>query len=1259
VPLTKSSGMVEDGITSDYGYYILSDGSLVRPTAWEASSKPTVSGLTVKAGRMNGTYTDASDLELWWYGWSKWRNHHIPVTSITPSTSTTDGRIMTPVMFNWANQNDYGDAKPRPDKQFYIMNAEYDFNNNGVTNQFQTDINSTRTAATTIRYKGTTNLSTAADATAIAPQLETLVEITGTSPTARVQNVEFSGLSFEHTTWQDEITDGASSSQSDAFITGPGNGAFTDSTALPEGAVEIRRASNITFNNDKFANLGSAGIVIETATDDVTIKNSTVASTAGSGIITGSDHNSFIDTADEAPVVDTRIYNNTITSTNKSYLSGAPIIAFYNDGLDIQHNTISDSPWSGISLGWDGWQTAENDSVTSRNTFIGYNKISQYNQVVQDGGAIYTLGQQPNTEIVGNYFHSAVQYMASIYADEGSAYLSIHDNVMEDPPYSFGCEGYEWLYANAGSHDMYIADNHLHKTGYTVCGKDRGERSSVVNNTNETTWSTAAQAIISAAGTTTGTITSPRSCVTGDLACGKNATFVHNGNLDYGLASTPLTYPDSYLPQNAISGFAGLVSSSASNNSSYVVDLLDEYDIGEVKFNGFIDGSTSTAFAYSIDTSRDGLTWTSVAAGTRSTTSDPPSDLSFGSVKARYVRMTPYSGTIGRTGVTQFQVFAGTAVTAQTAVSTSSSAISSSTLKLWLRADQGVTTNGTDLVSTWVDQSGNGNSATVPYAYTTLVASASAYSNVSKKPALVTDAVNGLPVVRFDGWDDSLAAPLTGAYPSFTVAVSMRPADFGQLITTGGWSRFMLHGDGSNGGVYAGTDESSRITPTNTGTDVIVPGQWERLIFTYDGSTSTGKLYKDGVLLATKTSMTAPVSWTTFALGENVDFRWKRSGTVMNGDVGEVLVYNSAADAARVAVLDTYLARWSSVVQPGTYSLANKGSGLVVSKESASSRFEMNTRAWNSSQSVHVYDLGTGYYKVASDDRRMAMGVEGSSTAAGARIVESAWTGDDSQLWTPTKVVSGSSTYYYFTNKKSGLVLDVLYGSQSPGADLQQYAYNGSNAQLFSLATPTAVSIGASAVSLTTGSYTQAQLSALGISSTASQLIKVLDGYQAIAYSADSYTGTATAIGYVDGGQSVSNVKSLKVLEAPTAAVSYEAEWQAKLGTAVASSITEASRQWAVGLTSSGEGIQITNVQASRHIALRYRTGGGPGTLSVYVNGVDVGTISLSDYGEAEKYHASLGDDFAIPEGATVQIKRDSGDTSTYGVWLDTVTFSF
>jgi hypothetical protein len=936
--------------------------ALVKSGPYTGTSQSSA-GVTATTGDMPAaaSYVGDNDIELWWYGSTIWRNHHIPVSSVT-GTSPTTFNVTTPV-YGYALTNDFTGGWPTAAHSFYVRNSVYDLTNSTAA-AFQVAFNGADTAATTVRAKNLSAAPTSSTTTVVAPQLDTLLKV-GPDPSSEpVQNVAVSGLTFSHTSWQDAVVSGTTASQSEFYSVKGGNGAHTDATTQPPGAVEVEGASNITFDDNTFTHLGAAGVVVESS-DDVSVTASTITDVAGSGIIVGSFADNFIDTADEAVVTDMKIHNNTISSIGTEYLSAAGITAFYSDGLDVQHNTISNVPWAGITLGWNGWQTPERDSTTSRNTFVGYNKIEKYTQVLYDTAAIYTLGQQPNTEIAYNYLLDGGHNMAAIYTDEGSAYLYFHDNVIVDAPYASGCQ--LWLFMHGSTmQDMVFTNNSVYSTtGRTVCKVAPGQRNIYSGNleASNATYSTSSLATMAAAGVgDESDIVVAKSCEAADVACGKNATFVYRGNLDYGSGANK--------PQNAISGISGLVSTSAEDGSAYVVDLLDGYDLGSVEFSGY--DISNTTLEYDIDVSRDGVDWSTVAHGSRSST-DGPDEFSAYTFDTRYVRVMPVNnGSIGQLQVEEFKVTADSdpTMTAPTAAVVSATGISNTNLKLWLKADAGVSSAGDDYVSTWADQSGNGNNAVLPAAYSTTAPWANSSSQVSKKPRLIANVVNGRPAVRFDGFDDSLTAPVTGSFSSFTVAVALRPYDLRQIFKAGGWTQFAMHGDGLTGGMFAGTDVSTRLTPTTTGANVLEPGTWVDLIFTYDGPTSTGKLYKNGVLLASKTGMTAPATWTAFSLGDNVDMLWKHDGTPNHADIGEVLVYNSAADSARVAVLESYLSkRWKQNVPVGTFTISNKQSGLYVAGD-ATERDDQDVFNIATMQSLdatkpqrwNIYDIGDGYY---------------------------------------------------------------------------------------------------------------------------------------------------------------------------------------------------------------------------------------------------------------------------------------------------------
>src|SRR5690606_21504923 len=77
-------------------------------------------------------------------------------------------------------------------------------------------------------------------------------------------------------------------------------------------------------------------------------------------------------------------------------------------------------------------------------------------------------------------------------------------------------------------------------------------------------------------------------------------------------------------------------------------------------------------------------------------------------------------------------------------------------LALWLMGGAGVTTDGSNNVTSWTDLSGEWRNAVQPIS--------------GKRPSYVANAVNGLPALRFDGTDDFITAPgLTGNMDDFTV----------------------------------------------------------------------------------------------------------------------------------------------------------------------------------------------------------------------------------------------------------------------------------------------------------------------------------------------------------------------------------------------------------------------------------------------------------------------------------------------------------
>ena len=96
-------------------------------------------------------------------------------------------------------------------------------------------------------------------------------------------------------------------------------------------------------------------------------------------------------------------------------------------------------------------------------------------------------------------------------------------------------------------------------------------------------------------------------------------------------------------------------------------------------------------------------------------------------------------------------------------------------MRLWLRADGGL---GVGSVAGWPDQSGNNNAAV--------------QSDSSKQPTLVANALNGRPVVRFNGgqWlnlPDLMPAATATAGEGFVVVKTANTTDWVGLWNFGQW----------------------------------------------------------------------------------------------------------------------------------------------------------------------------------------------------------------------------------------------------------------------------------------------------------------------------------------------------------------------------------------------------------------------------------------------------------------------------------------
>ena len=229
-------------------------------------------------------------------------------------------------------------------------------------------------------------------------------------------------------------------------------------------------------------------------------------------------------------------------------------------------------------------------------------------------------------------------------------------------------------------------------------------------------------------------------------------------------------------------------------------------------------------------------------------------------------------------------------------------------LLTWFAADRITGLANGAAVSNWADLSGNGFNATQPA--------------VAQLPTYVTNAVNHLPVVRFNSASSNYLAfprPVQDDFTIFCVFRSTQGYGSGTLYYQGAG---LVNGEVSgvttdfgsclfaNGQICAGTGNPDVAALSGTGYNDGLPH-----LMTFKRTEATGEvdLYLDGTFVGSTTgstsSLTAPNQLVLGALQTIINF--------FNGDIGEVKIFNSAlSDTDRVNQESGLVQKWGIPVPP-------------------------------------------------------------------------------------------------------------------------------------------------------------------------------------------------------------------------------------------------------------------------------------------------------------------------------------------------------
>lgn len=311
------------------------------------------------------------------------------------------------------------------------------------------------------------------EAEVIVPAVETLVRVEGTLDRP-VCHIRFEKITFSYTTWMRPSEKGHVPLQAGMYLT---DGYLIEPKmqrnylnhpldnqgwlGRPASAVRVVAARQIDFERCRFEHLGSTGLDYEEAVQGGVVRGCLFRDIAGNGLLVGSfspaAHETHLpyDPADRREVCTQQQINNCyFTEIGNEDWGCLAIAAGYVGDVNIEHNEISEVPYSGISLGW-GWTQTVN---CMRNNRVHANLIHHYAKHMYDVAGVYTLGSQPKSYVTENCVHSIYKpgyvhdpnHWFYLYTDEGSSFITVRDNWTEGEKYLQNANGPGNVWENNG-----------------------------------------------------------------------------------------------------------------------------------------------------------------------------------------------------------------------------------------------------------------------------------------------------------------------------------------------------------------------------------------------------------------------------------------------------------------------------------------------------------------------------------------------------------------------------------------------------------------------------------------------------------------------------------------------------------------------------------------------------------------------------------------------------------------------------------------
>lgn len=247
-----------------------------------------------------------------------------------------------------------------------------------------------------------------------------------------LMNVKISGIVFEGSTRDLTKGDGFSEVQGAVHRVSEDGG-----LAPMDGAIDFSQSSGIVIDNVEVRKVAGTGIDLSGHGHNNVVQNSRVSDTGAGGIQLGTIYHSAYDTDN----YDNKVTNNMVSRVGRTYKGGIGISAYNVKGTTISHNTVTDSNYDGISMGWSwGLDGEPGYAQSSGNNIIEKNLVQRTMQSnLSDGGGIYTLGNN-STGVRNIMRHNVVDNVGTnrpgdngrsgLYLDGATNRWDVYENVV-------------------------------------------------------------------------------------------------------------------------------------------------------------------------------------------------------------------------------------------------------------------------------------------------------------------------------------------------------------------------------------------------------------------------------------------------------------------------------------------------------------------------------------------------------------------------------------------------------------------------------------------------------------------------------------------------------------------------------------------------------------------------------------------------------------------------------------------------------------